>query len=99
MAGSARKTVMAKRPVNPNHRRIYVATRIKQIRTELKDLKAKLATKPKSKATAAETDKDAHREFIFGRIRYQELRKELAELRAETSGKSKAAKTGDLGDF
>jgi hypothetical protein len=90
---------MAKRPANPNHRRIYAVTRIKQIRTEMKDLKAKLATKPKSRATAGEADKAAHREYIFGRMRYQELRKELTALRAEAAARPKAKKIGDLGDF
>jgi hypothetical protein len=90
---------MAERPVNPKHRRIYVSMRIPQIRAELNDLKAKIATKPEPpKGPSDEANVRAHREFIFARMRHQELRKELNELKAEAGDKPKAAADSDPGD-
>jgi hypothetical protein len=83
---------MAQKPaVNPKHRRIYVTMRIKQILDEMKGLKVKIGVKPSQGVKADEGNAQAHREFVFSRVRFQELRKELGELRAE----NKTAKPKD----
>lgn len=74
---------MARKPISPKHRRLYVSMRLKQIQQETKALQARKAEKPEPGPRSEERMSQDHRQFVFNRLRGQELRKELIALKAE----------------